>query len=69
MQGYLETLTSIQGYPETLTSVQGCPEALKSIQGYPETLSNEHPHVSPRQRERVLYWQPTGPSPLYHRDD
>jgi len=20
-------------------------------------------------RERVLYWQPTGPNPLYHRDD
>ena len=21
------------------------------------------------ERERVLYWQPTGPNPLYHRDD
>ena len=21
------------------------------------------------QRERVLCWQPTGPNPLYHRDD
>ena len=21
------------------------------------------------ERERVLWWQPTGPNPLYHRDD
>ena len=21
------------------------------------------------QRERTLYWQPSGPNPLYHRDD
>jgi len=25
--------------------------------------------VTPKPRERVLYWQPTGPNPLNHRDD
>ena len=25
--------------------------------------------LTERERERVLYWQPTGPNPLHHRDD
>jgi len=24
---------------------------------------------APSVSERVLYWQPTGPNPLFHRDD
>jgi len=59
--------TSQPGYEAQSGCVAHCGEPHDLIIHAPGTYSRDK--VAASQRERLLYSQPTGPNPLYRRDD
>ena len=47
----------------------GTLQAVFPLRFFPGSLQALCPCRFFSSRERVLYWQPNGPNPLYHRDD